>query len=496
MVDKEPSYLERALKSYINDRFLSGFRVLFQKKNLPFSSILFLVLGVNITALILYSQNVSWMTEKLLVDLVIIGFFISIAMMFFSLLSAIWKNYTFQWIFIYIGILGGVLLGVLLNLDFTSMIIQVIRSFFILIWIFVAVLSTFFIVVYLFTSLSGKILVSGKSDNHIFMGWIIRIAAFGTLGLSGYIMYVNFGTVNAMIVAVLGIICSLTILIFSWTAPLDKTSTNFISIMGLFNLSIAYDLSISIDQAIGNAETVLIIEIILFIFTALYYIQSKVRIINNIETTRLESKDKKRRVFFQQRLLISEYSKKIFGEFALLVMTIGITLGYSLVLLSLFIDPQLPFSNPYGPLIDIGIPLARHRLSAIISMLLFLVCFILFRFSESFRDFVTNKYNFSHGMKVLGDTVSAAGRRMKMRFQGDKVRALGHRIKGKFQDIKENRQKVKTIKEKENLEDEQQDEPKEEKNEDSINSKDTSTDDKEKNKWKLFQLKLKKKSNS
>ena len=94
-------------------------------------------------------------------------------------------------------------------------------------------------------------------------------------------------------------------------------------------------------------------------------------------------------------------------------MTIGITLGYSLVLLSLFINPQLPFSSPYGPLIDIGIPLATHRLSAIISMLLFLICFILLRFSETFRDFVTNKYSFSHGLKVLGDTVGAVGRRIK-----------------------------------------------------------------------------------
>lgn len=470
MVHKEPSYIERAMKSYINDKFLSGFRVLFQTKNLPFSSILFLVLGVNITALILNIQNISWMTDDLLENLIIIGFFIAVAMMLFSLLSAIWKNYTFQWIIIYVGILGGVLLGVLLNLNFASMLVQVIRAFFILIWIFIAVLSTFFIVVYLFTSLSGKILVYGKSENHIFMGWIIRIAAFGTLGLSGYIMYVNFGTVNAMIVAGLGIICSLTILIFSWTATLNKTSTNFITIMGLFNFSIVYDLSTSIDQSFGNGETTLIIEIILFIFTALYYIQSKIRIINNIETTRLDSKDKKRRVFFQQRVLISEYSKKIFGEFALVIMTIGITLGYSLVLLSLFIDPQLPFSSPYGPLIDIGIPLAIHRLSAIISMLLFLICFILLRFSETFRDFVTNKYSFSHGMKVLGDTVGAVGRRIKTRFprdkvsavgdriknifQKDKVSALGHRIKKKFQDRKERHQKAKEMQEEESQEEE------------------------------------------
>ena len=112
MPDKESSYLERALKSYIDDKFLSGFRTLFEKKNLPFSSILFLVLSINIAAVILNIQNVSWMTDVLLEKLVIIGFFIAIGLMVFSLLSAFWKNYTFQWIFIYVGVLAGILFGV------------------------------------------------------------------------------------------------------------------------------------------------------------------------------------------------------------------------------------------------------------------------------------------------------------------------------------------------------------------------------------------------
>ena len=495
MPDKESSYLERALKSYIDDKFLSGFRTLFQKKNLPFSSILFLVLTINITALILNIQNVSWMTDVLLTKLVIIGFFIAIGLMVFSLLSAFWKNYTFQWIFIYVGVLAGIVFGVFLNLEFTNLLVQGVRSFFILVWIFIAVLTTFFALVYLFTSFSGKIIVYRKSENHIFMGLILRIGALGTLCLSGYILYVNFGTINAMIVAILGIASSLTFLIFSWAATRDKTSTNFITIMGLFNFYIVYLLSSSIGQAVEIEESNIVIEIILFIFIALYYIQSKVRTIDNIETTRLDSKEeKKRRVFFQQRVLISEYSKKIFGEFALVVMTIGITLGYSLVLLSLFIDPQLPFSSYYAPLLDIGIPLATHRLSSIIAMVLFLGSFILFRFSENFRDFVTNKYSFSHGMKVLGDTMGAMGRRIKERLQIDKVRAFGSRIKGKFIDWKERRQKTKEIQEKESPEEEKQLKKNEEENEGSIDSSDTSTNGKEKKKWKLLRFDSKKKN--
>lgn len=214
-----------------------------------------------------------------------------------------------------------------------------------------------------------------------------------------------------MLVALLGVISSLTYLIYSWTAKLNKTTTNFLSISGWYNIYITYHLSVSIQET-DRVKNVLT-EILLFIFTAFYYIQSKVRKVQDIGAERLESKEKKRRIFFQQRLVLSEYSKRIFGELVLVLITIGITLGYSTVLLSLFIDPSLPLVNEWSVFTeDIGIPLATHRLSSIISTLIFLVTFIIFQISSEFREFATNNYTFTQGLKILGDKVGSVGRRI------------------------------------------------------------------------------------
>lgn len=411
MGNKDASYVERAINSYFQEKFLGGFRVLLQKKYLPFSIILFSVLAMNITALILYFQDISWMTLTLLSNLILVSYLIGVAIILFSIISAIWQKYLFQLILVYVGIILAILSGIFFDLTLEDTIIQLIKLTFIIIWTLIACFSVFFAIFYLFTGISGKVLVAGKDDEHIFMGNIFRLIAFASLGLSIYILILNYPTFNAMLVAILGIIASLVYLIYSWSAKRNKTTTNFLSILGCYNIYITYHLSVSIHttEKVKNVLT----EIILFIFTAFYYIQSKVQKVEDIGAERLESKEKKRRIFFQQRLIISEYSKRILGELVLVLMTIGITLGYSTVLLSLFIDPSLPLVNQWSIFTeDIGIPLAAHRLSSIISLLIFLVSFIIFQFSEEFRDFATNNYNFTQGLKILGDKVGSFGRRI------------------------------------------------------------------------------------
>lgn len=194
MGNKDSSYVERSINSYFEEKFLKGFQVLLQKKYLPFSIILFCVLGLNISALILYFQEVSWITLELLSDIILGSYLIGLSIIVFSLISAVWQNYLFQLIFIYCGIIGSIFVVILVQPSLDDVWIQVLKLGYIFIWTIIACFSVYFAIFYLFTGISGKILVAGKEDEHIFMGTILRLIAFGSLGLSIYILILNYPT--------------------------------------------------------------------------------------------------------------------------------------------------------------------------------------------------------------------------------------------------------------------------------------------------------------
>ncbi len=409
------SYIERSLNSYFIDKFLNGFKLLFEKTYLPFSVVLFSVLGLNIGAMFLYFQEVSWITLDLVNDFLLLGYLIAGSIVVFGLISAVWKNNIFQTIFVFVGILLSIIIVFVFNPDPDLVVFQVMKVGFLVSWILISSISMFFIIFYFFTSISGKIVVAGKSDEHIFLGAIIRIIAIGTIGISIVLIYKNLTSINAIVLGIMGIAVALIILIYSLTVKLDDTTTNFISIMGCFNFYITYKLSSSISpsETVDNVFT----EILILILTALYYIQSKVSKVESIKTSQFEKKKEGRKVFFQKKLILSAFSKQIFGDLSLILLTIGMALGYSLILLSVLIDNSLPLVGEINAFtVDIGIPLASHRISAFILMTIFLISFITFQFSERFRKMATNNYDFKQGLKVLGDRMSVLKSKVKKRF--------------------------------------------------------------------------------
>ena len=226
------SYIERSLNSYFIDKFLNGFKLLFEKTYLPFSIVLFSVLGLNIGAMFLYFQDVSWMTLDLVNDFLLSGYLIAGSIVIFGLISAVWKNHIFQTIFVFVGILLSIIIVFVFNPDPDLVVFQVMKIVFLVSWILISSLSMFFIIFYFFTSISGKIVVAGKSDEHIFLGGIIRIVSIGTIGISIVIIFKNLQSINAIVLGVMGIIVALIILIYGWTVDLNGTTTNFISIIG------------------------------------------------------------------------------------------------------------------------------------------------------------------------------------------------------------------------------------------------------------------------
>ncbi|MHA1721377.1 MAG: hypothetical protein ACTSWX_11295 [Promethearchaeota archaeon] len=409
------SYIERALKSYFIDKFINGFRMLFEKTYLPFSIVLFSVLGINIAAIFLYFQGVAWMAQELVNDFLLMGFLIAGSITIFGLISAVWKNHIFQTVFVFIGILLSIITVFVFSPDPDLVIFQILKFLFLVSWILISSLSMYFIIFYFFTGISGKIVLAGKSDDHIFSGGLIRIVSLGTIGVSITLILKNLQSLHSIVLGAMGIIVALIILIYGWTVKLNDTTTNFISILGIFNFYITYQLSVSISPS-DKVENVFT-EILILVFTALYYIQSKVSKVQKIKTTQYEKKKEGRKVFFQKRLIISAISKQIFGDLSLILMTIGLVLGYSLILLSVLITPTLPLVNEISAFtVDIGIPLASHRIFAFFSMLIFLVSFITFQFSERYRDLATNHYDFKQGLKVVADRMSTWRGRLKKRF--------------------------------------------------------------------------------
>ncbi|MHA1476538.1 MAG: hypothetical protein ACTSQ5_15300, partial [Promethearchaeota archaeon] len=98
--------------------------------------------------------------------------------------------------------------------------------------------------------ISGKIVLAGKSEDHIFLGGLIRFASLGTIGISIVIIIKNLQSINAIVIGAMGIIVALIILIYGWTVDLNNTTTNFISILGCFNFYITYQLSASISPSL------------------------------------------------------------------------------------------------------------------------------------------------------------------------------------------------------------------------------------------------------
>ncbi|WP_371804734.1 hypothetical protein [Candidatus Lokiarchaeum ossiferum] len=405
------SYVERALGKFFVDQIFGGFRTLLTKRLLPFSMILFLTLGINIGAVILYSFEVNWMSLSLVTTLYHLGLFIAIVFVVFGIIAAIWKQYLFQVIVVFVGIIVAFILIFVIGIPEVWVGFDAIEVVFLLIWVFISSISMFFIIFYFFTGIEGKLLTAGKSDDHLFMGGILRLVSIGSIGLCIALILLNM-SLNAIIIGAIGIGVNILYLVFGFTAKRNASTSNFIAILGLFNIYIAYQLSAAItpSQGIENAFT----ELFLLIFTAFYYIQSKTNTVASIDDSRLEKVDSGRKVFFQKKLLFSARIEKMLGELSLIIIAIGFALGYSLILLNVTVDASLPFGTFFE--VDLGLPVVSHRLFALASLVILLIMMIFYVTSENFRELATNHYSFTQGVKIVGDKIKVIGKKIKNPF--------------------------------------------------------------------------------
>ena len=135
----------------------------------------------------------------------------------------------------------------------------------------------------------------------------------------------------------------------------------------------------------------------------------------SIDDSRMEKIDSGRKVFFQKKLLFSAQIEHFLGELALIIIAMGFALGYSLILLFIVVDPSLPFGTFFE--VDLGLPVVSHRLFALASLVIMIMMMLFLIFSAKFRELATNHYNFTQGVKILGDKVKVFKKKIKNPFR-------------------------------------------------------------------------------
>jgi hypothetical protein len=411
----KPSYIERAFTNFIREKITSGWESITDRSILPFTVICFSIVGLSIIGMLLNALelNIIQVPIELVKKFMIWGFLSAASFVVLGLLSAIWKKYTFQFVLVIGGVLASGYWIYAYNPDPSALGFQILKLCFLFIWVVNSCLSLFFLIFFFFTGLSGKLVTAGKSDNHVFLGVLLRLVAVGTLIFSILLIIFNW-TLHAIVLGVMAIIAIGMYLAYSWGAERNATNCNFITIMGLYNFYILYQISSAITPSdqIPNIMT----ELLLLIFTALYSITNIATKVKDIDLDQLDKMEKDLRTeFFQKKFNIFPRLKRKIGDFSLIIMAMGLAMGYFMFILSFYIDPYIPIMGGWFG-IDMGVAVFTHRVFAFVALVVFLGVFSLYKSSPTFRDFTTNKYNLRQGFKIAGDKIAAIGKKMKAKF--------------------------------------------------------------------------------
>lgn len=344
------------------------------------------------------------MSLELIRMMLIFELFLAFAMIISGMLIGRIKNLVVYYLIASIIIIGSVLAFIYLDWSYELPFFTYAKLFFFFTWILISGISLFFLTLYFFTSFPKKVITLGMPKEHIFFGPVLKIVAFITIPLyiymifqvhSSTILFGCFGVLNALIV--LGVMRR---------APKKVESNpgivNFATAIGVFNMSMFYHLIMSLNYTNENAFS-LVLEIIMLLISLLYLVQVLTRRIS-------ESPDRpvpfENPVQFQSRIYFTHHMKKTFGERGVVLMVLGIALGYHMVyldsffvsdayignfpLLATYINPGLKVSDLY------------HRIYLILSFLIISIAWITFKSSSRFKGFMVDKFTIKQVFRYIG----------------------------------------------------------------------------------------------
>jgi len=167
-------------------------------------------------------------------------------------------------------------------------------------------------------------------------------------------------------------------------------------------MTMFYHLIMSFGYANENAFS-LVLEMVMLLIGVLYLVQTLTRRIS-------ESPDRpipfENPVQFQSRIYFTSKLKKTFGERGVVLIVLGIALGYHMVYLDAFFIGDVfisefpvltTFMNPNLKISDL-----YHRIYLLISFLIIIFAWLTFKSSQRFKDFMVDKFTIKQVLKYIG----------------------------------------------------------------------------------------------
>ncbi|TFF98359.1 MAG: hypothetical protein EU540_08020 [Promethearchaeota archaeon] len=199
---------------------------------------------------------------------------------------------------------------------------------------------------------------------------------------------------------IFGIINALIVLIMIRRAPKKVESNpgivNFATAIGFFNMFMIYHLYFSITLT-SESVVSLIFEIFMLLIGVLYIVQ--------ILTMRISESPERLMPFenpvkFQSRVYFTDKIKKAFGEKGVVLIILGIAVGYHMVYLDSFFITDLPILTKIAP--NLKISDLYHRIFLITSFMITLIACLMFKTSKRFREFMVDKYTLTQVLNYIG----------------------------------------------------------------------------------------------
>lgn len=391
------SYLERTLVWFLKRRVLGGIQKLCKKNYLPFTIIVIFFMSINSVLSVLYTLN-FFVTLELIQFMLFLELFCSLAIVISGVFVGKIKNLAIYYLIASAIIALFIFAFFYFDWEYNHIFFRYTKLSYFLIWVLISSISLFFLTIYFFTSFSKRVITLGMPKDHIFFGFIIKIVIL--ISMIFYVYIILQMDLISIIFGVFGLINCLIVFVLVKRAPKKVESkpgiANFATAVGFFNMAMIYHLYMSISLT-SESLVSLVFEIVLLSVGVLFLVQ---KLTQRITETPLPLKSFENPVQFQSRLYFTAKIKKVFGERGIIIIVLGIALGYHMVYLDSFFINDLPILSNIAP----GLKMSDtyHMFYLFSSFIIIIIACIVFKSSKRFRDFNVNKFTIAQVLKYIG----------------------------------------------------------------------------------------------
>jgi hypothetical protein len=405
-IDEQASYVERALYSYLRKAVVGGIEVL---KTPPyriyFWYVMILIFGSIITGA-LFNLGIL-ITPEILRFILFLEFVSALALILGGICGALFRKEAIIDTFTIVLLVTGAVIAWMFPEFSSHIIIEWAQSGLFILYTILISISLFYIIVYYQSSLYSRIVSVGNSPNRLFFEPVLRLVTWIIIGLSMYLA-IQEGR-SGFILGVMGFVVGWILLLYLYYSPrlkkdadnvakdLHNAKMNFRQVLGYFNFYILYNMAFSLNSEsnLGN----FLVELILLSVNSFFIINNLARKVDNILDI---DKEQKKNFRFQSTSEFFMRLKKAIGMKPLILICLGISLGYQSILLgsSTQLD-QLTVMITFDSVLNIST--FYHRTVLFICLVWIIISMLYFHNSTEYRDMYVNRYTLRHVLAMFGD---------------------------------------------------------------------------------------------